>query len=48
MDKQKERIEQSLIHDRLDVLFHEAETMVQNENADHLHKLYQLLKSNRT
>jgi cullin 2 len=45
MDKQKERIEQSLIHDRLDVLFDEAETMVANENADHLHKLYQLLKS---
>ena len=45
MSKQKQRIEKSLIHDGLDFLFEEAKTMVTNENADQLNKLYQLLKN---
>lgn len=44
ISKQTEKLAKSLIHDNLEFLFEEAKTMVHNENADHLHKLYQLLK----
>merc|ERR1712227_591514 len=40
-EKQKERIVKSLIYDGLDFLFEKADTMIRNEDASQLQKLYQ-------
>ena len=43
-EKQKERIVKSLIYDGLDFLFEKADTMIRNEDAQQLQKLYQLFE----
>ena len=47
-EKQKERIVKSLIYDGLDFLFEKADTMIRNEDASQLQKLYQLFEDMET